>query len=337
MSLAIDIGRATIAGIAARKANAKLTFDADGLTVERLSLGEFGGASLNASGRISMATAAPRGSLTVDLDARDLTGLSALLAKFAPATPAPAQRMIERLGASKLRATLDVTEAAEKGRSAARVTIGGESGGLRLALKADVSGDHANVMKAVGRVDASLEADDSGRMFRLIGLDRPAAAAKGPGRFSINAQGPLDGAINLDGRITAADSLDARLHGTMRIASETSGQFDLAVTHADLGWLRAPGAANRLTAALTSRVTVNGRQLKFENAMASVAGAAMRGKFDLDLTAAPRVTGELNADRSTPPPSLRASPGCRPAAATDPGRPSRSETDCSAACPAGSP
>ena len=56
----------------------------DGLTVERLSLGEFGGASLNASGRISMATAAPRGSLTVDLDARDLSGLSALLAKFAP-------------------------------------------------------------------------------------------------------------------------------------------------------------------------------------------------------------------------------------------------------------
>jgi hypothetical protein len=53
---------------------------------------------------------------------------------------------------------------------------------------------------------------------------------------------------------------------------------------------------DRLTAALTSRVTMNGRQFKFENAMASVAGAAMRGKFDLDLANAPRITGELNAD-----------------------------------------
>ena len=42
---------------------------------------------------------------------------------------------------------------------------------------------------------------------------------------------------------------------------------------------------------------MNGRQFKFENAMASVAGTPMRGKFDLDLAvAAPRVTGQLNAD-----------------------------------------
>ena len=39
VSLALDIGRATIAGTEARKVNAKLTFDPDGLTVERLSLG----------------------------------------------------------------------------------------------------------------------------------------------------------------------------------------------------------------------------------------------------------------------------------------------------------
>ncbi len=54
VSLAIDIGRATIAGLEARNANAKLTLNPEGLTVERVSLGEFGGVSLNASGRMSL-------------------------------------------------------------------------------------------------------------------------------------------------------------------------------------------------------------------------------------------------------------------------------------------
>jgi hypothetical protein len=296
VSLALDIGRATIAGTEARKVNAKLTFDADGLTVERLSLGEFGGASLNASGRISTAAAAPRGSLGIDIDARDLTGLSALLEKFAPAALDPARRMIDRMGATKLRATLDVEDAPEKGRSRARFALNGQSGGLRIALKSDATGDHASVMQAVARVDASFEADDSAQMFRLIGLDRAAVTVKGPGRFTLNAQGPLDGAIKLESRMTVADGLEARVQGTMRLSSDAaSGQFDLAVGNADLGWLRAtPG--ERITTAFTSRVTMNGRQFQFENAMASIAGTPLRGKLDLDLTSVPRITGRIDAD-----------------------------------------
>ena len=296
VSLALDIGRATLAGVEARKANAKLTFDSDGLTVERLSLGEFGGASLNASGRISTAAAAPRGSLSVNLDARDLTGLSAVLAKFAPPAFDPVRRIIERMGTAKLRATLDVEDASETGRSRARFALNGQSGGLRIALTSDASGDHANAFAAAARVDVTLDADDSAQMFRLIGLHRAANAAKGPGRFTLNAQGPLDGAIKLDSKATA-ESLDARLQGTLRLGNDiATGQFDLAVTHADLGWMRPRSAGEGLSAVLTARVAMNGRQFKFENAMASIAGTQMRGKFDLDLTATPRVTGELNAD-----------------------------------------
>lgn len=300
VSLALDIGRATLAGIEARKANAKLTFDSVGLTVERLSLGEFGGASLNASGRISTAAASPRGSLRVDLDARDLTGLSALLAKFAPPAFDPVRRIIERMGTAKLRATLDVEDASETGRSRARFALNGESGGLRIALTSDASGDHAGMMQALARVDASMEAEEGGQMFRLLGLDRAAAAAKGPGRFTLTAEGPLDGAIKLGSRITNADGLDARVQGTMRISDDAgvSGQFDLAMGNADLSWLRpSPAAADdRLIAALTSRVSVNGRQFKFENAMASIAGTAWRGKFDVDLASIPRIAGQVDAD-----------------------------------------
>ncbi len=297
VSLALDIGRATLAGVEARNANARLNFDSDGLTVERLSLGEFGGASLDVRGRISTAAAAPRGSLGIDLDARDLTGLSAVLAKFAPPALEPARRIIERMGAAKLRATLDVEDASEQGRSAVRFALDGQSGGLRITLKSDATGDHANAFAAAARMDASIDAEDSAQMFRLIGLDHAANAAKGPGRVTLNAQGPLDGAIKLDGKITA-ESIEARMQGTLRLADDSAtGQFDLAVTSADLGWLRGASAApERLSAALTSRVVMHGRQFKFENAMASIAGTQLRGKLDLDLAGAPRVAGELNAD-----------------------------------------
>ena len=83
----------------------------------------------------------------------------------------------------------------------------------------------------------------------------------------------------------------------MTLSSEAglSGQFDLAVGNADLSWLRAtPG--ERVTAALTSRVSTVGRQFKFENAMASIAGTPLRGKLDMDLTSTPRITGQIDAD-----------------------------------------
>ena len=52
MTIAVDIGRATIAGIAARNASARLKVDADGLQIDRLSVADLGGAAFSASGRI---------------------------------------------------------------------------------------------------------------------------------------------------------------------------------------------------------------------------------------------------------------------------------------------
>jgi large subunit ribosomal protein L24 len=149
-------------------------------------------------------------------------------------------------------------------------------------------------------VDATIDADDSAQMFRIIGLDRAAVTAKGPGKFTLNAQGPLDGAIKLNSRMTSAEGLDGRMQGTMQFSSEAgvSGQFDLAMGNVDLSWLRSSlvSPADRLTAALTSRVSVTGRKFKFENAMASVAGTPLRGKLDMDFTSVPRITGQIDAD-----------------------------------------
>ena len=90
MTIAADIGRATIAGIVARNASARLKVDADGLQIDRLSVADLGGAAFSASGRIVTAAPSPQGSMRVDLDAPDMTPVMALLARFAPASRAGA-------------------------------------------------------------------------------------------------------------------------------------------------------------------------------------------------------------------------------------------------------
>ena len=58
MTIAVDIGRATFAGVDARDVSARLKVDASGLQIDRLSVADLGGGAFSASGRI--VTAAPR-------------------------------------------------------------------------------------------------------------------------------------------------------------------------------------------------------------------------------------------------------------------------------------
>ena len=67
VTLAIDIGRAKIAGFDARNIAARLKLDAGGLAIERLSIGDLGDTAFVATGRIQTQSS-PGGSITVNLE-----------------------------------------------------------------------------------------------------------------------------------------------------------------------------------------------------------------------------------------------------------------------------
>ena len=92
MTIAVDIGRATGAGIEARDASARVTVNAGGLQIERLSVADLGGGAFSASGRIDTSGPAPRGALALDFEARQTAAIAALVTKFAPASVAPVRR-----------------------------------------------------------------------------------------------------------------------------------------------------------------------------------------------------------------------------------------------------
>ena len=81
MSLAADIGRATFAGIEARDARARIRVDANGLQLDRLSVGDFAGGSFAASGRIETGGHAPRGTLSLDFEAKQTAAVATTAGK----------------------------------------------------------------------------------------------------------------------------------------------------------------------------------------------------------------------------------------------------------------
>ena len=89
VALAMDIGRAKIAGFDARNIAARLKLDASGLAIERLSVGDLGDTSFVATGRIQTQSP-PGGSITVNLDARDLNGIAGADGKVCAGAGRPA-------------------------------------------------------------------------------------------------------------------------------------------------------------------------------------------------------------------------------------------------------
>ena len=128
-------GVATIGGIEAKQAKAKLSFDANGLIFERVAVADLGGATLDLNGRIEALATAPRGTLTLDLDARALDGVVAVLAKYVPQSAdtvrdrgaAPCAREAER--------AVDRGATPSRGRDRkAELVITGKAGVARINL-----------------------------------------------------------------------------------------------------------------------------------------------------------------------------------------------------------
>ena len=237
IALALEAGRVRIAGFEARNSAARVKFDASGIQVERLSIADFGNATIEASGRIET-TATPGGSITVDLDARELNAIIALAEKFAPMLAEPLRRMAGREKTAKLRATVSLAHAAG-GSATAKLALAGRIGAVRLDVTAAATGKPEHF--AVGnlgalaatdaRIDGRFEADDGAKLLAVIGLDRLAeldrlAAGGGPARLSVKTTGPLNRELRFDGRL-ALGAIDAAGQGTLRLPADQPASVTL--------------------------------------------------------------------------------------------------------------
>ena len=190
VSLVLDVGEATLAGIDARMVNARLKLNAGILHIDRLSIGDLGGASLEASGRIDELSSQPRGQVTLDMNAATLDGLATIAGRYAPQVPDSVRPFADRLAPAKVHGVLTIERAGKTG-SVAKLTLGGSLGAMRLTLNGDATGMPAQADAAVLRVSSRLDADDGGALVRLLYLDRVVAVDQLPGQMTSLRQRPV--------------------------------------------------------------------------------------------------------------------------------------------------
>ena len=297
MTVAADIGRASIGGFVARDVSARLKVDAGGWQIDRLAVADIGGAAFSASGRIDTTQPTPRGSVSVDLTAPDMAPVMAVVSRFVPAAMTPRGGAAAAMAPARLRARLVVDGTAPS--ALAKLSIDGSLGRARLALSAQAN---AELFKSIGnagdlKVDGKLEADDGKVLLTMLGLDRTIEIEPGPGAVTLTLNGPANGDLVLDGRLLAK-SLDAKVSGTARpFATAPVAAFRTIVTRANAAPLRGAGDARAaLPVTFDGRLALAGDGLTVSDINANIGGSALRGKLNWSLGLPHRISGALDAD-----------------------------------------
>jgi uncharacterized protein involved in outer membrane biogenesis len=295
VALAVETGRATVAGVEARDVAAKLRLDASGLVIDRLAVADLAGAAIGASGRIDAPWSAPKGALELSLDARSLDGVAAVLARTLPDIAEPVQELAPQLGPAVLNASIDVG-AAQAGGSRVTGKVSGRAGAFRIDLAADATGDmqapRAMAIVAKGRLDTA----DGPALLKLTALSGLMAAEKGHGSLQFTAEGALERGLRVDGRLTAGGlALSAKGEAQVDAAGIPKTALDVSLTAARAG-LEQPGALPRVPVNLVSQLRTDGTTLQFNAIAGSVAGQRVRGKIDVSWPKGLRVEGALEAD-----------------------------------------
>jgi uncharacterized protein involved in outer membrane biogenesis/tetratricopeptide (TPR) repeat protein len=315
-TLAFNIARSSIAGVAVRDADVDLRFDARALDIERLAIADFGGASVAAKGSVDIRAWAPRGTLTLDLDVRTPDGVIALLDKVAPQAARELRRSASRFIPAKLQASLAVDRATGgvAGTTAnAKFKIGGNAGTFAYNLEGDagtvdddltftgLAGLAAAKLNLAGR----LSAQDGAALVELVGLDRFVAADKGPGQLDFKAAGAVNDPMTVDARITAG-RLDVSASGSLRVPLGRAAAAGLSLTVANAD-LRVPHGT--VPASVRARVDLSDDTVKFSALNGQIAGADVTGRLAVGLSQPTTLDGDLLLGKADLPALIGAATG----------------------------
>jgi large subunit ribosomal protein L24 len=300
ISLAVDIGRATMAGIDVKGVSGTFKLDPDGLTFDKVRIADLADAAFNLNGRMEGALDAPRGTVTFDVDARGLDGTVAVLTKYLPQVAAPLRQAAPKITPLKAQATLGIEPVSStdpRGRRKIKLALDGSAGALRTRLVAEASGDIATLTLPDFHLDGQIQATDGGALTGLLGLDRAITVDKRAGLMSVTMRGASGADVQVDARLTAG-GLVAGAKGTARLFGSAPGAaLDLTLQAADMSPLRRGAAARATTllpVALRARLTATADEIALDNINGAVGGSPVRGK--LKLAGLRRIEGQIDTD-----------------------------------------
>jgi large subunit ribosomal protein L24 len=300
VDLTLDIGRASWMGVEARKAQAKLTYDRSGLKIERLSIADMAGASIDASGRLDTAADTWRGSVAVAAGAQRLDGVAVLAEKFLPQThlegwlPQVSDALRKygpHVAPLKVTARLDLEPqpGAASGRTAAKLKLNGTMAGVDVNIDGTGAGEIADPAAATVLVGGKLDAADGRALASLIGLDVLANVEPRPARMTFAVDGVANKTLQVNGRFTGAD-LNASAEGPVTAAG--GGTLDVTFRAASTKLPRRAGGT-AAAADLHAHLAIRGSEVATTDLAGKLAGSAVKGALTVGAGRPLRVNGRI--------------------------------------------
>jgi uncharacterized protein involved in outer membrane biogenesis len=304
--LSLDIGRAVSAGQELRPLLAKLSYGPKTISLDQLKIGDAGGVMMEGAGSFDRANTT--GKLNLNASTASFTQLMALIAPAAPAVAARLNAMPPaRPGAARLKLSLDLDKNPDHAdRARARAVLDLDTPDVKGATTITATPVIAAVrgidLDALAHSEIAIESKLSSEQGRslliLLGLDRAFAAGDGPAQFEATATGMWRAPLRLKARLSGA-GLDAEAQGTAEPwASEPKSVVNLAVRRANLAPLFdfAPSSLLAQNISLSSRLTLAGSKLTFDDMDAVVGGSRIRGRVALTLGDEKAIDGEVGMD-----------------------------------------
>jgi large subunit ribosomal protein L24 len=303
--LSLDIGRAISAGQELRPFVAKLSYGPKTIALDQLKIGEASGVTVTGAGSFDRANAT--GKLALNASTPSFAQFTALVGPVAPGVAARLNAMAAGPGPARLKLSLDLDKnPGQADRVNARAVFDIDAPGFKgvttvtatpvIAAIRDVDSD-VLARSEIG-VDSKLSSEQGRPLLALLGLDGVISAGNGPAQFEGSATGVWRAPLRLRVKLSGG-KFDAEAQGTAEPwASEPKAVINLSVRRANLAPLldRDPSDPLAQDVSLSSRLTVAGSKLIFEDMDSVLGGSRIRGRVALNLGDEKSVDGEVGMD-----------------------------------------
>ncbi len=306
--LSLDVGRAVYGRQEWRPLFAKVGYSPKAIVLDRLKIGQPDNVVLEGGGNFDRINAT--GKLVLDSTAASLGQLAGVVAPFAPSIAARLNATGAGTGQSRLKLTLDLlknskTTAGDHVAASATLDVDAPQlkGHIKMTALPPVAAIRGVDLEALGRNEISVEtklSSEQGRaLLALLGLDRAIAAVDGPAQFEGTATGAWRAPLRLKARVWGA-GLDADADGSAEPwAQEAKASVNLRIRSADLGPLLDLRPSDTLAREIrvSSRVSLAGNRLSFDDLDSIIAGSRLRGHVALTMGDEKNIEGEVGLDQ----------------------------------------
>jgi hypothetical protein len=303
--LSLDVGRAVSAGQELRPFVAKLSYGPKTIALDQLKIGEASGVMMEGAGSFDRVDAT--GKLTLNVSTASLTQFTALIAPLAPVVTARLNAVAARPGPARLKLSIGLDknpDHADRANALAVLDVDapdfkGVSTITATPIIAAVRGiDLDALARSEIGIESKLSSGQGRSLLALLGLERAISAGDGPAQFEATATGVWRAPVRLKAKLSGTD-LDVEAQGTAEPwASEPKAAVNLSVRRANLAPLLDRDLSDPLARniSLSSRLTLAGSKLTFDDMDSVAGGARIRGRVALNLGDEKSVDGEVGMD-----------------------------------------